>query len=239
MLEYLYELCFGSGFVCGVFSGLLVFCAVNFVACQRVLNATGLFAVDYLGIFRSNNIFKSNVARIIFLIAARMIHLSPNEKILMVLHRHWIAIVWKFLLGIFLLILPILIAPYFPTAAATIGTSQLIIWFFVLIYLMAVTVIIFLFWIDYYLDIWIITSERIIDVEQKGLFNREVSEFMLDKVQDITLEVPNLMATFLRYGNLRIQTAGEREFSIMQIPNLYEAKNLIMDYAQKSNVRPQ
>ncbi|KKT29716.1 MAG: hypothetical protein UW15_C0007G0013 [Parcubacteria group bacterium GW2011_GWC1_44_10] len=154
----------------------------------------------------------------------------------MVLHRHWIAIVWKFLLGIILLVLPILVAPYFPAAESATGVSQIMFWFFILIYLMIVVVIIFLFWIDYYLDIWIITSERIVDVEQRGLFNREVSEFMLDKVQDITLEVPNMMATFLRYGNLKIQTAGEREFSIMQIPNLYEAKNLIMDYAKKQNV---
>lgn len=162
-----------------------------------------------------------------------MIHLSPNEKVLMVLHRHWIAIVWKFLIGIILLILPITAAPYFPVAEAASGISQMVIWFFALIYLMAVALITFIFWINYYLDIWIITSERVVDVNQKSLFNRDVSEFMLDKVQDITIEIPNMAASFLRYGNIIIQTAGERSFAIKQVPKIYEAKNLILDYAKK------
>lgn len=194
--------------------------------------------MDYLDISRGNNIFKSHLAGVIFFATACMIHLSPNEKILMVLHRHWIAIVWKFLLGIFLLILPILAAPYFPAAGAATGISQLIIWFFVVIYLMAVVLIIFMFWIDYYLDIWIITSERVIDVEQLGLFNRKISEFMLDRVQDVTVEIPNFTATVLKYGNIIIQTAGEQSFRIEQAPKVYEAKNLILDYS-KNNVRTQ
>ncbi|OGF62317.1 hypothetical protein A2926_04390 [Candidatus Giovannonibacteria bacterium RIFCSPLOWO2_01_FULL_44_40] len=151
----------------------------------------------------------------------------------MVLHRHWIAIIWKFLFSIILLILPILAAPYFPAVESATGISQIALWFFTLIYLMVVTLIAFLFWIDYYLDIWIITSERIIDVEQKGLFNRSVSEFMLDRVQDVTVEIPNFTATVLKYGNIIIQTAGEQSFRIEQAPQVYEAKNLILDYSKK------
>ena len=161
-----------------------------------------------------------------------MIHLSPNEKILMVLHRHWIAIFWKFLIGIVLLFPPIVAAPYFPAIAAAVGASQIVLWFFVVIYLTIIVLVLFIFWIDYYLDIWIITSERIIDVEQLGLFNRKISEFTLDKVQDITVEIPNFTATALKYGNIIIQTAGEQSFRIEQAPNVYEAKNLILDYSK-------
>ena len=167
-----------------------------------------------------------------------MIHLLPNEQILMVLHRHWIAIFWKFLVGAILLIIALLVLPYFPFLESTLGISQVVLWFFALIYLMAAVLVIFVFWINYYLDIWIITSERIIDIDQKGLFNREISEFMLERVQDVIIEVPNIMATFLKYGNLIIRTASEATFRIEQAPNVYEAKNLILDYAKKQNVRP-
>ena len=167
-----------------------------------------------------------------------MIHLSPNEKILMVLHRHWIVIGSKILVGLVLILLPSLALPYFPAAGELLGASQIILWFCFVIYLMIVAVVLFVFWIDYYLDVWIITSERIVDINQRGLFNREVSEFMLDKVQDITVEIPNMLATVLKFGNIIIQTAGENSFSIKQIPNVYEAKNLILDYAKKQNVRP-
>ena len=86
---------------------------------------------------------------------------------------------------------------------------------------------------DFYFDIWIITNERVIDVEQHGLFRRETSEFGIDKIQDITVEVPNMVATFLKYGNLRIQTAGERSFAIKDVPNIYEIKKVIMDQVTK------
>ena len=167
-----------------------------------------------------------------------MIHLLPNEQILMVLHRHWIAFFLKFIIGAILLIIALLVIPYFPFLESALGISQVVLWFFALIYLMIVVLVIFVFWIDYYLDIWIITSERIIDIDQKGLFNREISEFMLERVQDVIIEVPNIMATFLKYGNLIIRTASEATFRIEQAPNVYEAKNLILDYAKKQNVRP-
>ena len=42
---------------------------------------------------------------------------------------------------------------------------------------------------DYYLDTWIVTTERIISIEQKGLFERTASELDLISVQDATAEV--------------------------------------------------
>jgi len=46
-----------------------------------------------------------------------------------------------------------------------------------------------------------------------------------------------MLATFLKYGNIVVQTAGEKSFTIREVPHFYEAKNLIMDQAQKQNVR--
>ncbi len=168
-----------------------------------------------------------------------MIHLLPNEQILMVLHRHWIAIFWKFLIGAILLILALLAIPYFPLVESALGISQVALWFFAMIYLMAAVLVIFVFWINYYLDIWIITSDRIVDVHQLGLFNRNVSEFLLNKVQDVTVEIPNMAATLLKYGNILVHTGeGSMSFRIEQVPKVYEAKNLILDYSKPSNVRP-
>ncbi len=176
----------------------------------------------------------------IFTIYARqinMLHLSENEKVLMVIHRHWIVIFWKFLIAFVLAIIPLIAAPVLLSNQSfnISDTAIPYIEFFLIVYLMIILLVSFILWSDYYLDIWIITSERIVDINQKGLFNREVSEFMLDKVQDVSVEVPNMLATMMKYGNLRIQTAGDRTFEIEEIPNLYEAKNLIMDYAKNQN----
>ena len=64
---------------------------------------------------------------------------------------------------------------------------------------------------DYYLDTWIVTTRRVINIEQKGLFSRVISELHLNQVQDVTAETHGFIATILSYGHVYIQTAGTRE----------------------------
>ena len=66
-------------------------------------------------------------------------------------------------------------------------------------------------WMDTYLDVWTITNRRIISREQRGLFNRVVSEFELYRVQDVTVEQKGIVATMLNFGDLYVQTAGKEE----------------------------
>ena len=88
----------------------------------------------------------------------------------------------------------------------------------------------FLTWIDYYFDVWIITTKRIINIEQRGLFSREISELNFDKIQDVSTEVLGILPTFLNYGDVQIQTAAEQEkFLFRKIPNPYEVKDLLMN----------
>lgn len=162
-----------------------------------------------------------------------MIALYPNEKILMVVHKHWIVFFSKILIVAILLIAPITLAGFFFGSGVINDNAIVYIRFFAITYLMVIMLVAFLFWMDHYLDLWIITNERIIDVEQHGLFRRETSEFAIEKVQDITVEVPHMVATFLKYGNLRIQTAGERSFTIKDVPHIYEIKKIIMGQITK------
>jgi uncharacterized membrane protein YdbT with pleckstrin-like domain len=103
---------------------------------------------------------------------------------------------------------------------------------------MMIWALFFLIWIDYYFDVWIVTSERIINVEQKGLFSREISELQLEKIQDISTEVLGVIPTFLNYGNIFIQTAGEKErFLFRCVPNPYHIKDAIMSLQEKKQCK--
>lgn len=77
------------------------------------------------------------------------------------------------------------------------------------LWLLALWIAFFVQWTNYYLDVWHVTQKRIIDVEQKRLFHREISTIRFDKIQDITVEVSGLLATFLDIGDIRVQTASE------------------------------
>ncbi|MBU0749950.1 PH domain-containing protein [Patescibacteria group bacterium] len=82
----------------------------------------------------------------------------------------------------------------------------------------------------YYLNMWIITSTRIVYIHQYGFFSREVSSFLLNHVQDVTTEVYGLFATVLGYGRLNVETAGDssKTFHMDGIPDPTRYRDLIM-----------
>lgn len=97
------------------------------------------------------------------------------------------------------------------------------------LYALFVAVIAFTMWMDYYLDVWVVTSKRIVDIEHRGIFNREVSEFMIERIQDVTTHNPNFLSLFFGYGTIEIHTAGEKTFSARDLPKVKEIKDIIIN----------
>ena len=89
-------------------------------------------------------------------------------------------------------------------------------------------------WTNYYLDMWLLTDKSLIDVDQIGLFAREISNLRLDKIQDITAEVIGPIDTILHIGTVHVQTAGgEKEFVISQVSSPNHVKGLIQSAYHK------
>ena len=162
----------------------------------------------------------------------------PNEDVLRVIHRHWfnilshffIILIFSFLLIASLLVFPILFPEMFNAANARFflfveNTFFIFIWLFG-----------FLVWIDYYFDVWIITNERIVNIEQKGLFVRHISELNFQNIQDVTAAVEGILPTVLNYGDVSVQTAGaENRFLFRQVPDPYKVKDMIMNLAKSTD----
>lgn len=78
--------------------------------------------------------------------------------------------------------------------------------FFFLIFLAAFYVLqIFIFW---YYNAFVVTNMRVVDIDQRGLFERIVSETTLDKIQDVSYRHKGICQTIFRYGDVRIEIAG-------------------------------
>ncbi|MEI7498380.1 MAG: PH domain-containing protein [Candidatus Falkowbacteria bacterium] len=96
----------------------------------------------------------------------------------------------------------------------------------------------FFSFIDYYLDTWIITNERIINIEQNGFFSRTISEERLFRVQDVTSEVKGFWPTIWRFGDVFIQTAGEKQrFHFEQVPHPDMVRDTIIRLAEQDRER--
>ncbi len=88
--------------------------------------------------------------------------------------------------------------------------------------------------IDYWLDLFIVTDKRILDVEQKGLFNRTVSELRLYRIQDVTAQVKGIFHTIFNYGNIYVQTAAETErFEFNDIPHPNRLTKAILEMSEE------
>lgn len=55
---------------------------------------------------------------------------------------------------------------------------------------------------------YIITNQRVIKIDQNGLFNREISEAEIDRIQEISTEIKGPIRTLLNFGRVKIQTAS-------------------------------
>ncbi len=91
----------------------------------------------------------------------------------------------------------------------------------------------FQIFVEYWLDVFILTERRILDIDQKGLFSRTVSELRLYRTQDVTAEIKGMLHTILDYGNVYIQTAGEIErFHFEDIPHPNHVAKLILELSE-------
>ena len=168
------------------------------------------------------------------------ITLAKNEKILLLLRRHKFVYYKNLSTILFAVALPLI--AYGISRSATPQLFEYpfthLIWVAAIFYTLFLLDYICIIWLDYYLDVWIVTDERIVDIEMKGLFSREFSEFKLSRVQDVTIQVHGFLPTLLNFGDVHVRTAGEsRSFVFYQVKDPYKAKEVILkahdDYMEK------
>lgn len=100
-----------------------------------------------------------------------------------------------------------------------------------LLFMMFFTLIEF---IDFYFDLNIVTDRRIVDIDQHRLFNRGVSELLLEDVQDVEARTKGFLATLFDFGDVYIQTAGAKPnftFNAVRHPN--EIGAIILDLSDQ------
>jgi len=159
-----------------------------------------------------------------------------EEQVILFLRRHWFIFLTRILFILFSIVVLVIIYIFFNTVNSNFKESD---FYNLLLFGESLAVLFlwnffFILWLDYYLDAWIVTNERIINIEQRGFFMRNISELKLTKIQDVTSEIIGIFPTLLDYGNIYVQTAGEKErFTFYQIPHPNQVKNIIVQLQEK------
>jgi len=160
----------------------------------------------------------------------------PGEQVVYFLRRHPITILNLFFGYVAILIAPFIVFGYlFFYQTTIIEDSRLFpaIIFAGSLFFLFCWLFLFQAFIDYYLDMWIVTNKRILNIEQTGLFNRRVSELRLYRIQDVTATVNGALHTVFNYGDVEIQTAGEKErFMFEDVPNPNQVSKAVLQLAE-------
>lgn len=174
------------------------------------------------------------------------LNLHADEKILFVVRHHWAGFLGT--LGIFtvMAIFPVLLV----FVARLVLADQLDHYFSILVmalsgYFLFLLTFLFGSWLDFYYDIIFITQERILNVNQKGLLAREISELSLEQVQNVSTQMEGILRSYFNYGTLIIETAGKGTsedsarhglqgyFNISDIPDPNRIARVILELHRK------
>ena len=129
---------------------------------------------------------------------------DPEEKIILLLRKHPITNV-KWMSFAFLMI----IAPSFVNM---IPMWESLPWQFKLIsmtiWYLITTAFIFEEFLSWFFHVFIVTDERIVDVDFVNLIYREMTDASISNIQDVTVQMGGVVRTMFNYGDVSIQTAA-------------------------------
>jgi hypothetical protein len=61
-------------------------------------------------------------------------------------------------------------------------------------------------WISWYFSLFIVTSQRFIQISQKGLFHSSFADMNLAQIQQVNYEIAGIQETLLGFGTIKMQT---------------------------------
>lgn len=67
-------------------------------------------------------------------------------------------------------------------------------------------IIFFPSWIGWHFSVFIVTDQRFIQIKQKGLFTRSVSDLALHQIQAVSSEINGIQETLLGFGTITMRT---------------------------------
>lgn len=141
---------------------------------------------------------------------------DQQEKIVLLLRQHPIVnLGWITILAL-MLFAPSLMefVPGFEVLPARFQFMTVILWYLLTL---AYALENFLNW---YFNVYIVTDERIVDIDFYGLIYSDLSVTKTANIQDVNFKRMGSLSALFDFGNVNIQTAGEnREFEFGNVPH--------------------
>src|SRR3989344_8306951 len=122
-----------------------------------------------------------------------------DENIMLVRNQHPV-VLWRMVVGV-------IVSLIIPWAILSWSGGSALAWLLTI----NVAALTYLIWQRIYTfraSVMILTDQRIINVGQKGFFNRTINEAELSRIQDVTSEIKGPLQTAFKFGTVVVRTAS-------------------------------
>lgn len=156
---------------------------------------------------------------------------NDDEDVFILLRQHWVInLPWimNFFIGLLIPFVVVAILSALPNSEELFPFTYLVCawigWYIVL------SSYIFMQFLKWYFNVYIITSDRIVDLDFLGLLNHKISEASLVNIEDVSSGHFGLWQNLFDFGTVKIQTAAETsEFRFDNVPKPGYVQDKIMD----------
>ncbi len=144
---------------------------------------------------------------------------EPNENVLRVVRRHWVVYMPSIVAPVLVYVISISFFIFIYHTFSSHEVIQALSAAVLSVFLLFITLFAYANWLVNYLNMQVITDSHVVDIDQMNLFSRKISELDLQEIQDVSATKKGIFQSFLNYGDVVIQTAGEMEnFTFDMIP---------------------
>ena len=146
---------------------------------------------------------------------------EEGEKIVLLLRAHPLTLVPKVIIVILLILGPFLLPSLLALLDFDLGdflnggqVFLVVVFWYLLTFGYAFYQ--FIFW---YFNVYLLTNERVVDIDFKGILHKEIAYARYAQIQDVSPKTIGFFGTFFHFGNVYVQTAAERpEFEFHHVP---------------------
>lgn len=130
---------------------------------------------------------------------------DEDEKIYLAVRPHWITNISWVTVSILMLFVPMFFhyftfLNFFP---ARYQFSAVLFWY------LLTFIYSFEKFLSWYFNLFLITNQRVVDIDFKNMLNKHFAEANIDMIQDVSSSIRGIFGTFFNFGDVLIQTASE------------------------------
>lgn len=161
-----------------------------------------------------------------------------DEAIILFLRAHFITNLYWIIISLVLIAIPAIIGILSSIFGVRFFSSPLVNHFtaiYVVFYYLIVFSYIFISFLHWFYNVFIVTTERVVDIDYSDIVIHNIAVTKLTHVQDVNYTQSGFIPTLFNYGNLFVQTAGtEINFEAPNVPKPREATHIIGDLIGKT-----